>query len=109
MTTFGISIQSFERIQEVLADFDEVERVEIFGSRAKGNYKKGSDIDLAIYGRNLRPETALHLEAKLNEDTPIPYFVDVLAPRFLHDPELIDHIHRVGLPFYEKYDVKKPG
>lgn len=104
---FGISAKSARLIQQVLAEYETIEQVRIFGSRAKGNYQKGSDIDLAIYGKNLQKQTALNLSAQLNEDTPIPYFVDVLAPKFLDNPALIDHIRRVGVVFYEKTAVKE--
>ena len=103
----GISERSARLIRQVLAEFDTVERATLFGSRAKGNYKKGSDVDLAIHGERLLPETALNLSAKLNEDTPIPYFVDVVAPKFLDNLALIDHIRRVSVVFYEKARVEQ--
>ena len=103
---FGISAKSARLIRQVLTEFDTIDRVIIFGSRAKGNYHKGSDIDLAIYGKNLPRQTPLDLSAQLNERTPIPYFVDVLAPDFLDNSALIDHIQRVGVVFYEKTPSK---
>lgn len=93
----------------MLTEFDTIDRVTIFGSRAKGNYRKGSDIDLAIYGKGLLRQTALDLSARLNERTPIPYFVDVLAPDLLNDLALIEHIQRVGAVFYEKAPGKTRG
>ena len=102
---FGISPKSAQLIRQVLAEYDAVDQVTIFGSRAKGTAKKGSDIDLAIYGKNLLPHTALNLSATLNEATPIPYFIDVVAPEFLDNPALVDHIRRIGAVFYEKTPV----
>lgn len=103
---YGISTKSAQLIRQTLADFDTVERVTVFGSRAKGSHKEGSDIDLAIYGEHLSKETALNLSAKLNEGIPIPYFVDVVAPKFLNDPALLAHIYRVESVFYEKEHVE---
>ena len=97
---FGISDASFNCICDTIKKYDDVERAVIFGSRAKGNYKKGSDIDIAIYGENLKLETAFNLSGKLNEESPIPYFVDVVAPQFNNNLELVNHIERVGIGFY---------
>lgn len=102
---FGISEISFQRIQRVLTDFAEIDRVMIFGSRAQGNCRKGSDIDLAIYGQHLRSETAWRLETELNERVPIPYYVDVVAPQHSTHTELKAHIDRVGKVFYERNPI----
>ena len=102
----GISLRSAQLIREVLAEFDTIDQVTVFGSRAKGNYHKGSDINLAIYGENLLRQTAIDLSAQLNERTPIPYFVDVLAPDLLDNSALIDRIQRVGVVFYKKTPSK---
>ncbi|MEW5845474.1 MAG: nucleotidyltransferase domain-containing protein [Bacteroidota bacterium] len=53
METFGISEKSYLLIIDVLKSYPEVEAAIIFGSRAKGNYKNGSDIDLALIGESL--------------------------------------------------------
>ncbi|MFN9945187.1 MAG: nucleotidyltransferase domain-containing protein, partial [bacterium] len=42
-----------KKIQQVLAGFPEVEKAVLYGSRAKGNYKPGSDIDLTLFGEEL--------------------------------------------------------
>ncbi len=99
---FGISDFSFSCICDTLKKYDDIERALIFGSRAKGNYKKGSDIDIAIYGTGLNKITALNLAGKLNEEAPIPYFVDVAAPQYNNNPDLVEHIERVGVEFYTK-------
>ncbi|WP_419803030.1 nucleotidyltransferase family protein [Mucilaginibacter sp.] len=85
-----------------LQDYQEVEKAVLFGSRAKGNYRKGSDIDLAITGKNVSAVIALNLKAYLNEVLPIPYYVDVVAYNLLDQPDLKEHIDRVGISFYQK-------
>ncbi len=79
-----------------------IEKVILFGSRAKGNYKDGSDIDLAILGKNCTPSLAMEINVKLNEGLPIPYFVDVIDYLSLQHPDLKEHIDRVGIEFYKK-------
>ncbi len=102
MNKFGITEKSLKIIIQTLSTFSVIERAVIFGSRAKGNYKKGSDIDIAIYGSHLSESTALNLNAKLNEEQPIPYFIDVVSPLFLENASLREHIDRVGIEFYCK-------
>lgn len=109
MDKFGISDESTWLIRQALATFGEVERAVIFGSRAQGNHKEGSDIDLAIYGVHLSRETAPALSMLLNGTLSIPYFVDVLAPQYLEQPQLLEHIQGVGLPFYASEQGRGEG
>lgn len=102
MNRFGISLKTTQLLQQTLASFKEIDHALIFGSRAIGNCKKGSDIDLAIYGSDLQPDTADKLHTVLNEEQPIPYFVDVLAPQYLKHKALLEHIERIGVSFYKK-------
>ncbi len=102
MNTFGITRRSYQLILAALQDYQEVEKAVLFGSRAKGNYRKGSDIDLAITGKNVSAVIALNLKAYLNEVLPIPYYVDVVAYNLLDQPDLKEHIDRVGISFYQK-------
>ena len=101
MNHFGISIQSYQLLRQALKDVPEIEKVIIFGSRVKGNYKNGSDIDLAIMGKDCTPETAININATLNEVLPIPYFVDVIDYTSLKQSQLKEHIDRVGIEFYK--------
>lgn len=102
MNQFGISEKSFKLLLETFAKYPQVEEVIIFGSRAKGNYKKGSDIDLAIKGEKCNASQALDLSAYINQELPIPYMVDVVDYYSLQHQELKEHIDRVGAIFYKK-------
>lgn len=101
MNQFGISEKSFIMLLETFAKYPQIEEVIIFGSRAKGNYKKGSDIDLAIKGIACNASLALDLRAYINQELPVPYMVDVIDYYSLQHPELKDHIDRVGVVFYK--------
>ena len=74
--------------------------VVLFGSRAKGNYKPGSDIDLAVKGDRVSPRIVAQLADCLNEETPLPYFFDVVHYETLDNQALVDHIDRVGIVIY---------
>lgn len=102
MNRFGISEKSFQLITSVLAAYPVVEKAIVFGSRAKGNFKPGSDIDLAIMGSHCTDDMAMRLNGILNEEIPIPYHVDLICYNTLVHAELKDHIDRVGLVFYEQ-------
>ncbi len=100
--SFGISDKSMKLILHALRTFPDIEEARMFGSRALGCYRKGSDIDMAIYGSNLNEQTALSLSEQLNENLPIPYFIDVVAPQYTTNKNLIKHIERAGVVFYRK-------
>lgn len=99
---FGIYEKSYSLILDTLSQYSDIDKALIFGSRTKGNFKKGSDIDIAVYGSKLNNKTVLDLSAALNERIPIPYFCDVVAPENLENQNLVEHINRLGIVFYEK-------
>lgn len=102
MNTYGITDRTYKYLLHTFKRFPEVKEVLLFGSRAKGNYKKGSDIDLAIKGKNVNPELIFKLKTIFNERLPIPYKVDVIGYDYLSYIELKDHILRVGKVIYSK-------
>ena len=103
---FGISQNSYTLILEEIQKYPQIEEVLIFGSRAKGTFRNGSDIDLAIKGKDCSPELALKISGTLNNELPIPYYIDVLDYDSLQNAELKQHINRVGLQFYSQKHLK---
>lgn len=97
-TAFGLSAETIAIIRQVLARHPQVERAVIYGSRALGTHRPGSDIDLALYG----PLTPQHLAALLDDldETMLPYTFDLTRAAAITNPALADHIQRVGQPFY---------
>ena len=91
---YGLSKISYEVIKEIVQKYPQYQ-FKLFGSRAKGNYKKNSDIDIAILG-NLTNQEKIQL---LNEFDllAIPYMVDVVFYQDLTKKELIDAIDREGI------------
>ena len=69
---FGLSDDVIEKIQNAFAENAKVDKAIVFGSRAKGNYKEGSDIDIAIKGQDLNFDDTLSLHQKFDELN-IPY------------------------------------
>jgi predicted nucleotidyltransferase len=97
---YGLSEGTLARIRGVLASHAEVERAVLYGSRAKGNYRVGSDIDLCLMGETLTLAEQLRIESEL-DDLLLPYKIDLSRFHALDNPALIDHIRRVGVTFYE--------
>jgi predicted nucleotidyltransferase len=96
----GLTANDLQQILLVLKQSAEVEQAVIFGSRAKGNFKTGSDVDLALKGKNLSPEAVTHIAYLLNEETLLPYSFDVVKFETINSTELTEHINRVGIRIY---------
>ena len=100
--SFGLPNEDIKAITDILEHCSEVEHALIFGSRAKGNYRNGSDVDIALKGSNISYSTILRLSSQLNEETLMPYRFDVLHYDTLTHQDLVEHINRVGKNFYSK-------
>ncbi len=99
MKLHGISEKSYTLLKYYLRNQPEIKGILIFGSRAKGNAKNGSDIDLAVKGKNISSKDIMKWSGYINETLPIPYHVDLVGYHLLENPELKDHIDRVALKF----------
>jgi len=99
---YGLSDRDLALIVDAAKAFPEISRLILFGSRAKGSYKPGSDVDLAVKGDAVDYDTAVRLGEVLNEETPLPYFFDVLHYEGIREPRLLAHIDRVGVVIYAR-------
>lgn len=98
---FGLDERVLSLILEVLSSHEWIERAVLFGSRARGDYKKTSDIDIAIYAdRNVRAE--LNQLREQLEELPIIFNIDIVEVSTLQNDKLIHHIEEDGLPIYCK-------
>lgn len=98
---FGLPLAAVEKIRGVFASHPEVERSVLYGSRAKGNYKNGSDIDLTMYGDDLNHTVLLKILDEL-DDLLLPWMIDLSIFRQIDNESLREHIERVGVVFYER-------
>jgi len=97
---FGLNEIIITQIKEVFFKYSQVESAIIYGSRAKGNYKNGSDIDLTLIGKNLNLDVINKISWDL-DDLMLPYTFDLSIYRQIKDPGMLNHIKRVGINFYE--------
>lgn len=98
---FGLSARVIGQIHGILAQYPTVQQAIIYGSRAKGNHKPGSDIDLTLFGSKLDHQLMLSVATAL-DDSDIPYTVDLSLFTQIENPALREHIERVGQVFYQR-------
>lgn len=98
---FGLKESIIARINAVFAACPEVKRVILYGSRAKGDFRSSSDIDLTIEGDDVTSSQLSRVELAL-DDLLLPYTVDLSLLRQIDNPDLLAHISRVGVVFYER-------
>jgi type I restriction enzyme S subunit len=97
----GLSEKTVNQIFSVFERFPEIEKAVLYGSRAKGNFKTGSDIDLTLYGEKLSSRLLGDIAEAL-DDLLLPYTIDLSIFDDLNHAKLREHIERVGVVFYEK-------
>ena len=96
---FGLHEENIKKINRVFSCYKSVEKVILYGSRAKGNFRPGSDIDLTIIGKKLSIRDLNKITNDL-DDLLMPYTFDLSIYHHIKNPDLIHHIKRVGKVFY---------
>ncbi len=107
---YGLSKEVIQKICAVFESYSDIDEAIIFGSRAKGNYKTGSDIDITLQGSSLTLEKIYEIKRSL-DDLAVPYEFDLSLFDLITSSELIGHIKRLGISFYSKRrqeEVKTP-
>jgi len=98
---FGLTEKQFQLMINTISSFNEVETVLIFGSRAKGNFRPASDVDLAVFGEKVNRTTINRLSSAL-DDLPLPFKFDVLDYNQLTNKSLKEKINEQGEVFFER-------
>ena len=98
----GLSDQTFQKIRDVFVRYPQVEEAVLYGSRARGDYKNGSDIDLTLRGSTELTHTILSQIANDLDDQLLPYTIDLSIFKNIRNPEMIEQIERVGVALYKK-------
>ena len=99
---FGLTKNTLINIQQSISKITQIDKVIIYGSRAKGNYRTGSDIDITLFGNNLTLDNSIYPLMDLLDDLYLPYTFDISIFEKIENQNLKDHIKRVGKVFYEK-------
>jgi uncharacterized protein len=96
-TDFGLSERTLGLLRGVIGKHTGIDRVIVYGSRAKGNFRPGSDIDLALDAPSLMFSELLQINGEL-DDLMLPYTIDLSLLKQIDNPSLLSHIERVGKP-----------
>lgn len=95
---FGLKPEVIEKVCQVLSEYPEIQRTLVYGSRAKGNFRQGSDIDLVLDAPALTTTKLLKIENQI-DDLMLPYKFDISLLHQIENPSLLEHIQRVGQEF----------
>ena len=98
----GLSDQTLQKIRDVFVRYPQVEEAVLYGSRARGDYKNGSDIDLTLRGSTELTHTILSQIANDLDDQLLPYTIDLSIFKNIRNPEMIEQIERIGVALYKK-------
>lgn len=100
MSDFGLNESTIQTLKGYFSRILEIQTVKIYGSRAMGNYRKGSDIDLALYG-NVSKDLIKKINFEIDELN-TPYMFDITDYASIQNKDLKEHIDRYGKVFFEK-------
>ena len=98
MNDFGFKENDLKIIIDAIKKYPEIEKAVIFGSRATGKYNHGSDVDIAIFGEV--QDVYFRLSGYLNDETPLPYYFDVIDYNNLNNTALKNQIDKDGVAIY---------
>lgn len=91
---FGLEEKDIEFIIQQVKQYNNIEAVGVFGSRATKTNHKTSDIDIVIYGKNIDHMTLDNLTDNLENYSPYPFYVDVIHYESIKDPVFRSQIDR---------------
>jgi predicted nucleotidyltransferase len=100
MMDTGLNIDTTSKICSIFKNFPQIEQAILYGSRALGTFKSGSDIDITLLGKELTQDLIWNIAQAL-DDILLPYVIDLSLFNTLDNTELKEHISRVGIVFYQ--------
>ena len=99
---YGLKKETISTITHILSKNRRIKKVILYGSRAKGNYRNGSDIDITLIGKNLTLNNSVYPLIDELEELYLPYTFDISIFEHIDNKDLIEHINSVGKVFYER-------
>ena len=100
MKKIDLPRKTISQLISIFSAYPEIEKVIVFGSRALGNAKPGSDVDCAFSGKNLTSQLVSRIQNYLEEDTLLPYFFDCIHLESTKNKNLLEHIKTYGINLY---------
>ena len=105
---FGLAQHIIDKLIAVFEENPKVDKALVFGSRAMGNYRPDSDIDIALKGQDLNTDAIIAMSVAF-EEKGITHKVDLINYETINEPDLKDHIDRVGIEVYSRWKKVKLG
>jgi uncharacterized protein len=102
---YGIKNKSYSFIISTLKANPNIDEAILFGSRAKGNFKTGSDVDIALKGEEISMSDINELLNRFDEIN-MAYTIDLVIYKNIQDPLLLEHINRVGIEIYKNETLR---
>ena len=99
---YGLAEKQLEEIIDILSQYSEIEKAILFGSRAKGTYRPGSDVDIVLIGKKVDFSLAAKIKSHLEDDTYLPYFFDIVSYNTITSKELKEHLKIHGKIIYQR-------
>ena len=104
---FGLPVASVQALRSVLASHARVSRADIYGSRATGRFRPGSDIDISLRGDALTVADLMVIDREMDH-LDLPYKLDLSIYSLIEAPALRDHIDQVGCVLYQARREPQP-
>lgn len=106
MELYGLTDIKLSKLSGVFYIYSDIEQVIIYGSRAMNTYAKFSDIDIVLVGSNITNQTLTKIIFDI-EDLLLPYAFDISISHKINNPDVLDHIDRVGKVLYNRIEYSK--
>lgn len=102
LNLFGLRKKDVDFMLNLFAQHKEIEKVILYGSRARGTHRLGSDVDLALIGKTVTFSLTNKIHYILEEESPTPLWFDVLHFDLLEEGEFKSEIRKEGVVIYNK-------
>ena len=99
---FGLRQKDMDYMLRLFASISSIEKVILYGSRATGNFEKGSDIDLAVVSRDFTYADIARIHDTLENESPTLLGFDVLHYNKLENEKLKQQIDINGKVIYSR-------
>lgn len=101
---YGLPKTTIDAINSIFINYPQIEKAILYGSRARGNFRNGSDIDLTLIGYDLSFSVLSKIEWEL-DDLLLPYKIDLSNYATIKNEDLLENIDQIGKVFYEKEKI----
>ena len=98
---YGLNDEERKMLNDLFSKHHKLDAVILYGSRAKGNFRPNSDVDICLVGTQLTKSDMNAIDNEI-DDLLLPYFFDISIFHHITNTDLLDHIHRVGIQLYSK-------